>query len=171
MTIVVKGIHKGSGETVEVEWNDLKDFAGVAKKVSFDFAFDTPNLNQGVPVYTPEEGDVLYDLWFDVLTPFNGNPYADVTVDSPDGVGLYANGSGSYKLWGKNPICGLSNDARNFQTSLQNNSEKGLVPSTFLTKDPLKLYVTLDELCDGNGSQIDSSVGKAKLVMLVIPVS
>lgn len=44
----------------------------------FDFAYNTPGINNGVAFYTPTVGDILLDAWIEVLTAFDGTqPKAD----------------------------------------------------------------------------------------------
>ncbi len=45
----------------------------------FSFAFDTPNIENGVVVYTPAVDEILMDAWVAVDTAFNGTtPRADI---------------------------------------------------------------------------------------------
>jgi hypothetical protein len=164
VTVKVKGNEGTTGRTVEVEWA-----VSGRKEVKFDFAFDTPDLNLGVPVYTPRVGEILYDLWFDVTIPFDGTtPYADLTV-TPDIFGMWGNTAGFYKLDGKSSILGFSNDVRPIQASLLSvQAGSGMVPARFITTDPLKLYVSQNSFCDGEGAPIDSTVGEASLFLTIL---
>lgn len=47
------------------------------------FAFDTPNLDTGAPLYTPTPGDVLLDVWMIIIEEFDNatefaNTYGDI---------------------------------------------------------------------------------------------
>lgn len=53
----------------------------------YDFAYDTPGLADGIPVFTPQAADVLLDVGFVVHEAFDGTtPLADVSTDSNDGI-------------------------------------------------------------------------------------
>lgn len=58
---------------------------------AFPFAFDTPDLLTGAPLYTPTEGDILLDAWVQIDEAWDGT---DPTIDvgTFDGVptGLFA---------------------------------------------------------------------------------
>jgi hypothetical protein len=75
-----------------VKFSELQpsDTLGVPRLFRFDFAFDTPNLNTGVEVYTPTVGDILLDVGFVITEAFDGTtPMADVTnaaAGFPDGI-------------------------------------------------------------------------------------
>lgn len=64
---------------------------GSVQLLSFPFAFDTPNLTAGAILYTPNTGDILYNAWIEVTTPWNGDtPQADIGLwntlpDTPSG--------------------------------------------------------------------------------------
>ena len=64
---------------------------GSVQLLSFPFAFDTPNLTAGAILYTPNAGDILYNAWIEVTTPWNGDtPQADIGLwntlpDTPSG--------------------------------------------------------------------------------------
>jgi hypothetical protein len=63
--------------------------AGAARVLGpFPFAFDTPNLNDGVEFYTPTPGDILLDAWISVPpTDFwDGTPIADIGQGTPQGL-------------------------------------------------------------------------------------
>lgn len=51
----------------------------------FPFAFDTPDIENGVAFYTPTIGDILLDAWIEVDTAFDGTtPMADIGDFSND---------------------------------------------------------------------------------------
>lgn len=54
-----------------------------------DFEFDTPGLDEGVELFTPQVNDVLLDGWVSVIEGFNGTtPKLDMGtfVNSPSGL-------------------------------------------------------------------------------------
>lgn len=56
----------------------------------FRFAFDTPNLNQGVEFYTPNVGDILVDAFVQFPVPFNG------TTPKFDCIDIYGDTNGAF---------------------------------------------------------------------------
>lgn len=171
MTVAIKGIRRPDGSTVEVMLDEAAAGGGASgmKKVMFDFAFDTPGLKDGVPVYNPAIGEVLYDAYFIKKTPFDGTtPSGDLSV-GPALVGLFGMCYGVPKLNAGTPSNGVNNDNRTGQGSLLNlASGNGTVPGEFISTNPLELYVTQDGKCDGSGIAIDSTVGEVTLVLLII---
>lgn len=58
---------------------------GVVQIYEFNFSFDTPNLNEGVPVLDMNPGDSLLDAWTLTTEEFNGtNLYWDVGTFNPN---------------------------------------------------------------------------------------
>lgn len=177
MPVKLKGISTVDGRTVEVKASDIDgggDGAGsVLKLVKFEFAFDTPNMHLGIPIYTPKVGDILYDMWFEVVTAFNFFAVnADVSVE-PATQGLFTNIYAPYNLADDPvPINGLRNDNQSGRSSLIGLAQYNRgSPASFISTDPLKLYVTANGLCDGTGDPIACTAGEASVHLLVIPAS
>src|SRR4051794_34340339 len=176
MTTFVKGITRPHGTDVEVEIKDSEDGGSGAgasdiKRIDFKFAFDTPQLELGVPVYEPVVGEWLDDAIFYVQTLFadDRNVFADLSVD-PTAYGMYGNLYGSYLLnnWAPFPGIGIESDSGHSQSSLRalsGNGPTGMVPARFISANPLKLYVGKPlsgraMACDGSGVPIASTVGE-----------
>lgn len=69
--------------------------SGGSQPVTFDFAFNTPDLSDGVVFWTPGVDMWLRDAWFYVPTGWDGTtPFADVGVIA-DGHGLFYAGFGT----------------------------------------------------------------------------
>lgn len=174
MGVKLKGISDVDGSTVEINTDDFKGGGGGGVTVvKFDFSFNTPGLAQGIDIYTPEVGDVLYNLWFDVRTPFDGTtPKADAAVAALT-YGLVGSVSAAYNLAGSpGETNGIANDNRSGQASLIGLAGTNrIAPGRFITTDPLKLFANQDGKCDGTGLPLDSTVGEASIFAIVIPAS
>jgi hypothetical protein len=72
---------------------------GIVRK--FPFAYNTANLLTGATIYTPTVGDVLLDVWVQIVTQFNGTtPLIDVGTF----ISLQHKG-----WWGQSTIAGAPN--------------------------------------------------------------
>jgi hypothetical protein len=170
--VKLKGILERTGETVEI---DSEDFATLAKLLRFNIKFDMPNLDQGIPIYVPNVDEWLYNLWIDILIPFNTKAFADFTV-IPAVTGLCAikkppsSISAPYTLDAPISANGIGNDIRPGSGSILALSHQSrIVPAKFLTSDPLKAYITQEGKCDGTGTPIDSTAGEILVFMLILP--
>lgn len=57
-----------------------------------EFAFNTPGLADGIPIYALAPGEILLDLWISVETPFDGTtPEADVGTFEGGNLGIFGN--------------------------------------------------------------------------------
>lgn len=80
------------------------------KPITFDFAFDTPNLADGVVVYDPAVNDRLIDAWFELITGWDsGNAFPDISQytgdDSPLGLwGSIADGNTYQSLYNPDTV-------------------------------------------------------------------
>jgi len=165
VTLYVKGIRKPDGTTVELEVPDSSE-GGLGSKVEFirfDFTFETPDLENGVTVYTPTIGEILKDLWF---VP------EEVWDSGKADVGQYL--SGNYGLFGwvtgevdlskpKNTFDGgpmlITDDSWIF-------SKSGGVPAVFTDESPLKLVVS--NTGKPGGPVGHASVGKTTLCLEIL---
>lgn len=60
----------------------------------FQFTFATPNLHNGVTIYTPAVDDELIDAWIEISTAFNGvTPNADIGTFSGKTAGVFGSES------------------------------------------------------------------------------
>lgn len=65
---------------MSIQYNEIQNLKvtqnfkakGVPHIYAFNFNYDTPDLNIGVPVYTPNKGEILIDAWTDTDITFNG---------------------------------------------------------------------------------------------------
>jgi hypothetical protein len=106
---MAKNVHLSDGILQDEEGNQVDssalatvdggDTGGGIQVVSFDFAFDTPGLADGLEVWTPAVGDVLLNAWFRVTTSFNGTtPTADIFSGDSAANGLFYNAAGAQVL-------------------------------------------------------------------------
>jgi hypothetical protein len=98
--LVRKKPQDGAWET-EADRSGSGSQAGAARVLGpFPFAFDTPDIENGVEIWTPAVGDVLLDLWIQVTTVFDGDtPLADVGTFVGSPLGFFgASGAGATSL-------------------------------------------------------------------------
>lgn len=90
-----------TGTTKRITKSELGSAMGGSSSTtvySKDFAYNTPNLNDGITLFTPAVGDVLLDAWFVVTEAFNGTtPQADIGTFDGATTGLFRlDGNGAY---------------------------------------------------------------------------
>ena len=89
-----------NGDSAEATWEPIVPGGspGVSRVLGpFPFAFDTPDIENGVAFYTPAVGDILLDAWIEVLTTFDGTtPLGDV--------GTFTAGNGNIGWFGYNNL-------------------------------------------------------------------
>lgn len=139
-----------SGSTVPFDGSELPGpNVHSLKLTQVPFAFDTPNLATGIPVYTPEVGEILYDVWAAIQTAWDGDtPIIDAAVTpiaaiSPD-LETYLSNVGILGLGGDGPVyaSGPSISLAGLQFGyLSFNIIDAHVPMVFATTDPLLLIV------------------------------
>lgn len=103
-----------------------------ARMFSFPFAFDTPGLDAGVTIWTPEVGDILFDAWFEVGSIWNGaTPQADF--------GTFVNGDGLFSWeWSAIPLDGANvADKETNGNAVGVGAQTGMVIGHTLTLDQL----------------------------------
>lgn len=103
------------------------------------FAFDTPGLLDGAPLYTPTPGEILYDGWIEQVTSWDGtSPNADLgmfTLPGPP-TGLFEySGVGRISL-------GSSQDESLGVGIYAQRLGYGAYSFTFITDDPVCICVT-----------------------------
>lgn len=152
---------KASGADGDAGWEAPQGgAAGVAiVRGPFPFAFDTPNINNGVAIYTPTVGDILLDAWIELDTTFDGTtPLADIGQFSDV----------TFGLWGGNTVAipldtvpddetgagtGLLTFGHRLRPTLQLSNVNGdmsldtpfrQVPAKFMSAAPLLLVVSQD---------------------------
>lgn len=146
---------------------------GSVRVLKFDFAYDTPNLNTGVTVWTPAIGDVLLDAFFSVNTAFDGTtPMADIGQFLSAGTtGVFASligtgmlpplGNADLTTEGPSPMWGLSQELAG--SAAYAGGYSGV--TTFRTTDPLLLVVSQDGT--KGGTAIGGTAGAASLYLVV----
>ncbi len=143
---------------------------------AFPFAFDTPELLTGAPLYVPPPGDELLNAWVKVGTPWNGTtPRLDMGYGPAGNVGIMGavgatqdmtvnDGVINSLLVGSFPdLAALS--AVQFLTST---SGSRLVPSEFNADPgtPFTVWVTQNGANDG--ADPGSSAGAAVLYLVTV---
>lgn len=125
---------------------------GVPQVIACPFAFDTPGLLTGAPIYTPTIGDLLLDGWVEVVTPWDQYGGFDLHGD-PALPGIYDTGGGMDLTTidatsrfgapllthiGDNPIASFIG-----YQALNRTDEPGVrdIPARFVTTDPLHVVV------------------------------
>jgi hypothetical protein len=89
----------------------------------FAFAFDTPGLDTGIEFYTPTPGDILLDLWFEVVEAWDGTTPRLDTGYAPFGGGAQLTGWFSY---------GYGDPADMTKQSFMSQGDSGIGPITLL---------------------------------------
>lgn len=143
----------------------------------FAFAFDTPDINNGVAFYTPTIGDILLDAWIEIDAAFNGTtPKADLSqyTGSASPLGLW--GASAFGLpvelaqadtvnAGGGPLTGTGSGGHG--ASLlggSGNASCRIAPARFTTADPLLLVVSQDG--SKGGMAVGGSAGAGKVYIV-----
>lgn len=153
---------------------------GVPHIYSFTFNFDTPDLNIGVPVYTPSKGEVLLDAWTDTNVDFNGtglkwdlgtfNPLADNPDQgmmrywfsaNPELSSYYYSGQVDFHLTDAAP-----NSFSTVSTQYANEGDSYPWQVVFDTSSTIKLVVSQDGL--SGGPSIGGTQGSGTLYIMVV---
>jgi hypothetical protein len=168
---------------LEAAVNDLgapaePDLAGVPRVYKFDFAFDTPDLNDGIAVYTPAVGDVLLDLWVHIDEVFDGTtPFGDFGVDIAGDSAYLKNmwgasylldlaGSAPYEYAGMDALHeNASMSSAAFAYNAANVGDKWSAPVRFNSTDPLLFVVSQDGTAGGTAVGGTSGTGTLYLVI------
>ena len=146
----------------------------------FAFAYDTPNINNGVPFYTPTVGEILVEMWVEVITAFDGTtPKADISQ--------FTGTSSPYGLWGWNTIpflldttidsidsgggplvgaapTGGGGTVHGVPLSQSYSAHQRYAPARFVSADPLLLVVSQDGL--KGGAAIGGSQGSGNVYLI-----
>ncbi len=146
----------------------------------FPFAFDSPGILTGFPVYTPSVGDILLDAWIAVLTPWNGTtPEGDFGPFVTDNEGWQSfNGAGAINMtldWSEaNFGQGLSAPrapgqpylylATNFVHPAGTLNNVTMLPAIFSRTNPIKVVVSQDGT--NTGADPGSTQGEAILYLI-----
>lgn len=147
--------------------------------VSFDFAFDTPGLNDGVEVagYTPAVGDRVWDAWIFITEVWNGTtPKGEIGQFTGGSEGWFSEiGVAVDMKIGEDSVNGDASEAtygwylsRLAQTASQT-AGGWTPPFTLRSTDPLKICVSRN----GHAGGLDpgASQGAAKLSLLIVPAA
>lgn len=160
--------------------------AGVPIVRAFPFAFDTPDLLTGAALYTPTVGDVLIDVWLEVVTPWDGTtPKCDVGMFSGQEYGWWGNVTtgAPILLMGADSAYALSDPGMVAQTAQGGNAPPAsglsawaafnssgdfgnyrVLPAKFATTDPVKVVVSQDG--KNTGADPGSAQGSAILYLV-----
>ena len=124
----------------------------------FSFAFDTPNLNNGVAFYAPQVDEILLNGWIEVDVAFNG------TTPFPE-IGTFVGFSGGFfngnmrldaiddERIGAGMLIGANRDqsgTTNIPLQALNSEDHRFVPMRFTAANPLKLVVSQNGLAGGD---------------------
>lgn len=147
---------------------------GVTQLRNFAFDYTTPNLNTGVALYTPQNGEVLLDAWIQVSNVWDGTtPTADFGMLLTPNEGLLAvltTLSSSNRLQdmtvGAVTQYGLTYDGgtANNLANASSWADVALVPSFFSSTDPFCVVVSTDGTVSGGAT--GSTTGSAVLFLL-----
>ncbi len=120
----------------------------------FVFAFDTPNINNGVDIYVPTVGDVLLDAWYEVDVAFDGTtPFFDLgtfvasTIGLWNGLGILDTADDEHR--GTGLLIGPAGPNKNIPAYSLNSEDHRFVPAKFVATNPLKIIVSQDGLIGG----------------------
>lgn len=165
--------------------------AGTTVVRAFSFKATTPNLDTGVPFYTPAVGEVLLNLWFSVETAWNIAPAAaDIGIAGSGGAGFFGAVLVPVDMATLNAFLpGVLTAMASYQDASTNGVLEGLletqpganpvglqvtpgiqslqgsfIPVTFLTTDPLEVWVTQDG--SQGGTPTGSNIGDALIYIV-----
>lgn len=155
-------------------------FGGLPVMHAINFAYNTPNLATGAPLYTPTVGDWLVNGWIEVTTAWDGTtPLGDfglltaafpgflATMGADIGIANAAvtvmtavatpgtTGITSYPV-GLQPLAALAADL----TAL----EATIIPGRFVTADPICAVVSTDGTVTGGDP--GATQGAARLILV-----
>jgi hypothetical protein len=147
----------------------IKD-TGASLTYAYNFAFDTANLDTGVPVYTPTVGELLMDAWISVLTAFDGTtPKADISQFTSSGEGLWGDigrlpdlSVGDSLHTGGGPTQG---ENLSLVAAAAFTGSSSTIPAHFTTTDLLLLVVSQDGT--QGGTAIGGTAGSAVLYFTI----
>lgn len=114
------------------------------------FAYNNPTILTGIPLYTPTIGDILWESWFEIDTPWNGtSPRGDLgqfDLGTIDGLWYATRQAGWDMTAGDTQFPGSyltntsSNDGSLLSTQSPNFSR--IVPGKFVSAAPINMIVT-----------------------------
>lgn len=153
--------------------------SGPVVRGPYAFAFNTPNIQNGILFYVPTVNDILLDAWIEVDTAFDGTtPQADIGPFDGDTVGYFGNAFQAIDLSVADNVWTGSHLRSSTQGGAQSNYPLSLggiffnlttivrrsAPAKFLTADPLLLVVSQDG--EKGGAAVGGAAG-AGLVYIV----
>ncbi len=170
---------QGSFDTV-VERLDATPSGGVVVRGPYSFTFATPDLENGVVIYTPTVGDLLLDAWIEVTTAFDGTaPFADIgtfvgatkglwgQINNDMAFDLRTQSDGTIAGAGVLILAGAFGSQGEQSLSVGGiaiaNSEP-LVPARFTAANPLKLVVS--QTGQQGGTPIGGAAGAANVYLI-----
>lgn len=154
--------------------------AGAARVLGpFPFAFDTPNIEDGVTIWTPAVGDILLDAWISVLTAFDGStPMGDIgTFTEGQAFGMLASNNAAADLSSADVSSGgldraiLSQGGGDvngvYQVTLAEitYSSYRQLPGKFVAAAPVKVVVSQDG--EIGGDSVGGSAGAGAVYLIV----
>lgn len=143
---------------------------GAIVRGPFEFAYDTPGLNNGVEIFTPNAGDLLLAMYVFLDPVWNAAAQYDVGAfdGTTEGIfgGMQGGSSGGINLDDSNPSFGLFSD--NASASLARNdlflSGGEAVYIAELTADPFLLVVSTNGIKGASASS--ATAGAARLYIV-----
>lgn len=136
------------------------------------FGFNTAGLAAGIPFYTPDVGEILYDAWIQVVTAFDGTtPQAD--IGRGDGDGLWGDLTAPVDISaasGSDNVLSGSRDLKVLQSALSSKLATGPAGGAhtaicvFTTADALLLWASQDGL--RGGAAVGGAAGMGNLYIV-----
>ncbi len=135
----------------------------------FSFAYNTPNLNDGVPFYTPTINDILLNGWIEVTTAFNGTtPFPDIGtfVDTTGGLinGSFDLSAADDEHLGTGLLTGPAAGNKSSPLISLNSEDHRFVPLRVTAANPLKIVVSQDGLA--GGTAVGGTTGAADIYIV-----
>lgn len=142
----------------------------------YSFAFDTPNIENGVTVYTPTVGDILIDAWLEVTTAFNGTtPKADIgTFDGTgnngiirqEGTTAWSLADADVQIYGTGYLAAAQTGGHQSVPLSYFNFDGGnrVVPGRFVAANPILLVVSQTGIKGGTAIGGTTGAGRIYLV-------
>lgn len=135
--------------------------AGIPVVRKFPFAYNTPGILTGAPLYTPNIGDILLDAWVEIDTAWNGiTPSGDVAAFLGN-TGWFSNSGGVLDMsrsdvsnGSEAPLGLLTQGPPSFGQGVPTGLMQAMIipgqyqvricPAKFVTNDSIKIVVSQD---------------------------
>lgn len=130
----------------------------------FPIAFDDAGLADGIAFYTPTVGDILFEVWLEIVTAWNGTtPLADVGTAVGADHGIFDASGGVLSL--TDAAAEYAGTGVLLSTGTSGAQVGGVVPGRFTATNPLKVWVSQDGFAGGDDP--GASQGAANVYLVV----